>query len=328
MFIAPAVAGELVYIGSCSGVFYALQAKTGEVRWSYDTSLDGPAASFHGDVLVTEDLVVVGTDTHEIGHLYGIDRWNGEVRWKHRFTRGVAIDIRRHGGSALATSMVGDVLSVALATGEIEWSVKSGLELAPENVPGDPILLGNRFIVPWSSGDLDALDAQTGTRLWRRSFDSALSTSVAVRDRVLIVGSQSGTVFGLDPDDGEILSRLDVGGTPYGEVVVTADCTIVLSRTPAAKSVLSCLEPPLGRVRWRYVSPAEGMWGTFEPLIHGRQVVAGADGHLVGLDVNDGSVLWTRPMEGLPRGLGSSHDLLYVGTLSGRVLALEWVGDS
>ena len=54
--------GEVVLIGSCAGTFYALDKKTGEVRWSYDIKKDGDQTSFHGNPLITEDLIIIGTD--------------------------------------------------------------------------------------------------------------------------------------------------------------------------------------------------------------------------------------------------------------------------
>jgi outer membrane protein assembly factor BamB len=62
VFTTPAVAGRLVIAGSCAGKLLALDDSTGAIVWQYDTSIDGSPAQFHGDALVTEDLVVVGTD--------------------------------------------------------------------------------------------------------------------------------------------------------------------------------------------------------------------------------------------------------------------------
>ena len=39
---------DLLFAGSCSGVFFAFDKASGEVRWAYDTSQDGQPANFHG----------------------------------------------------------------------------------------------------------------------------------------------------------------------------------------------------------------------------------------------------------------------------------------
>ena len=77
MFITPAVAGERVYFGSCPGSYFAVDRASGEVRWSYDTSQDGTTAQFHGDALITDELVVVGSDAQPMGQLYAFDRASG-----------------------------------------------------------------------------------------------------------------------------------------------------------------------------------------------------------------------------------------------------------
>lgn len=90
MFSTPTVAGELVFIGSCAGTFYAINKTTGQVQWSYDIRKDGKQISFHGDPLVTGNLILIGTD-HScvpggIGHVYAFETDSGKVRWKYRST--------------------------------------------------------------------------------------------------------------------------------------------------------------------------------------------------------------------------------------------------
>jgi outer membrane protein assembly factor BamB len=87
---------------------------------------------------------------------------------------------------------------------------------------------------------------------------------------------------------------------------------------------LVCVEPDLSGVSWRHGTGSDGEFGTFEPLLVRDQVVVGVEGKLLGLSRDDGSLRWSRPVRGLPRGLGSSPSMLYVGTLDGRVLALPW----
>jgi len=58
------------------------------VRWSYDIHQDGNQTSFHGNPLITDQLVLIGTDkscaSGGIGHVYAFDRATGAVRWKYR----------------------------------------------------------------------------------------------------------------------------------------------------------------------------------------------------------------------------------------------------
>jgi len=84
----PTVAGDVLLIGSCAGTFYAFDKRSGKVRWSYDIHQDGNQTSFHGNPLITDQLVLIGTDngcaSGGIGHVYAFDRATGAVRWKYR----------------------------------------------------------------------------------------------------------------------------------------------------------------------------------------------------------------------------------------------------
>jgi outer membrane protein assembly factor BamB len=65
--------------------------RTGKVQWSYNIHQDGNQTSFHGNPLITDQLVLIGTDkscaSGGIGHVYAFDRATGTVRWKYRTGR-------------------------------------------------------------------------------------------------------------------------------------------------------------------------------------------------------------------------------------------------
>ena len=330
MFITPAVAGERVFFGACPGSYYAVDRASGEVAWSYDTSQDGPVAQFHGDALITDELVVVGSDAQPMGQLYAFDRATGEARWKIPFPGGVAAELHRHGDSVLAVAVAGEVWAVDLATGYPVWTFDEAPEEARGSLSLDPALDGGRLFVPWRSGAVDALDAATGERLWRRDLGAALNTSALVVGGELVVGAADGRLYRLRPETGETLGSYDTGGTPYGDLTEAGGCLLALwaegeldeSMNPTGPYSLACFEPRLERVRWRHT--ANGELSTFRPLAWEDQVVAGGRDFLFALDLADGQLLWERPIEGVARGLGAAEEALYVGTLGGKVFALPW----
>jgi outer membrane protein assembly factor BamB len=61
----------------------ALDKKNGQVKWEYDIRKDGEQSQFHGDPLVTDKLLVIGSDG-KMGHVYAFDRVTGTVRWKYQ----------------------------------------------------------------------------------------------------------------------------------------------------------------------------------------------------------------------------------------------------
>jgi outer membrane protein assembly factor BamB len=92
--------------------------KSGEVRWSYDIGKDGEQRQFHGDPLVTDKLLVIGTDGKS-GHVYAFEPATGTVRWKYLVSdRGVASDIVRFGQNVYFVTLGNELVCLGLETGE------------------------------------------------------------------------------------------------------------------------------------------------------------------------------------------------------------------
>ena len=135
--MSPTVAGEILYIGSCSGVYYAFDRSTGEVLWSYDTAADGARASFHGDPLIAGDLVITGSDHTLGGTAYAFDHLTGEVRWTID-VGGLETDLIQASDLVIGGTSDGSLIALDIATGEQAWSFSNeslrsdrGFALAP-----------------------------------------------------------------------------------------------------------------------------------------------------------------------------------------------------
>jgi len=73
VYSSPAVANNIIYVGSKDGHLYALDAGTGEVKWDYETReriISSPA--------VANEIVYVGSDDH---YIYALDAGTGEEKW-------------------------------------------------------------------------------------------------------------------------------------------------------------------------------------------------------------------------------------------------------
>ena len=85
---SPTVVGGSVYIGSATGVFYAIDAATGTVRWrhSLDTQaqLTCPARGISATAAVVRDPVGGRLTVYAAGarYLYALDPATGALRWK------------------------------------------------------------------------------------------------------------------------------------------------------------------------------------------------------------------------------------------------------
>ena len=324
------VTGEIVLVGSCSGTFFALDRASGEEIWRYDTAQDGTPASFHGDPLVTGELVVVGSDVPQdgSGHLYAFDRSTGEVRWKIPIA--VPVDILPSGDYGLTMSMTGEALSVELETGRIRWRFSEpggGLEPEPQV---NPVLVGDRFYLASRSGNLFALDVATGEVVWQRELGSEPNTSfVRWRDR-LFVGTFDGLILSVDPLTGDTEPAFDTRGMPFGFLVPAGDCLLALWWNASAEDygrveapyTFACLQPAAGAIVWQQPSLSE--WMTYRPLVvDGSAIVGDSQGLLLAFETSDGGERWHQQLGRGLRGLSADEQRIYVGSLPGVVWALD-----
>ena len=320
MFITPAVAGQRVFIGSCSGKLYALADSTGEVVWSYDTSRDGPAAQFHGDPLLSGKLLVIGTDADAIGNLYAFERSSGAVRWKHTFAGGCPSQVATHDSTAFAMTGDNEVVAVDIESGKIRWRAHGPPDTEPAFNISDPIVADERLVVGWRSGWVDAFDVATGEVLWRVSLLSPVNTSIYLRADTVVAGTTDGLVHRLRLQDGAELGRVDVGGMPFGDIVPTDKIVLLLTKSNEIDH-LTAWTPDFARKLWVY--QAAKPWSTFRPAIQGNAALVGYPGRLIVLDLATGTEIGGCDVDGHPRGVSWQGHTTYVGLFQGSVLRLQ-----
>lgn len=334
MFATPTVVGNRVLVGSCDGAFHGIDPATGERGWHRLTRDDGALGQIHGDPVVAEGLWIAASHGRYKGLVYAFDPETGEPRWTHPLGKGSRVRLHRHQDTVLAVSLAGEVVALDLATGEARWTLA-----APEGQAsyhfGDPALADGRLYLPREGGVVDAVDAADGSLLWRTRTGLNLQTSALLFAGELLVGSADGRLARLDPDGGALLGAFDPGepgGTFYGYLSATDGCVVALHggrasqnpEHPEGPHSVVCSRPGEDEVAWERRS--ENLWTTLRPLVRDGAVVVGSDGHLEALDATDGSLLWERQVDGIPRGLGASDEHLFVGIRQGRLDALPWDG--
>jgi outer membrane protein assembly factor BamB len=212
----------LLIVGSCNGQIRALQKDTGRVEWTYDIHKDGHQSQFHGDPLITDDLVVVGTDG-EMGHVYAFERTTGKVRWKYRVDeRGVATDVIRLGSNVYAVTLADELICLDLESGRAKWTFHSQFTGESSFLTSSPAVAADCVYFGGLDGRVYALDAQSGKLIWSRELGGRVSTSVVLRARDLYMGTAKRRLWHLDAGTGEVLSDLAVEAEPIGRLFAGA----------------------------------------------------------------------------------------------------------
>jgi outer membrane protein assembly factor BamB len=207
-----------MFIGSCAGNFYAINKTTGQLQWSYDIRRDGNQQSFHGDPLVTNDLILIGTDKscdpNGVGHAYAFERDTGTVRWKYRSTS-VPTDILQLNSSVYFGSFQDQWSSLDLKTGSLNWSFSTGATNKNVRSPKAAVTDGNRLFIAGQDGVIYSLDASTGHVAWKRKLPSAPTTGLAIRDKTIYVGTSGQRIYRLNAETGAVTSELITEATPW-----------------------------------------------------------------------------------------------------------------
>lgn len=307
--------GDLLIVASCNSRVRALDKNSGHVKWEYDISQDGQQTSFHGDPLVTDQLVVIGTDG-AMGHVYAFDRTTGAVRWKYRVDqRGVASDVLRLGDNVYAVTLGDELLCLDLATGKAKWTFHSGFSSQDFRWTSTPAVTDNKIYFAGLDGVIYALDPQSGKQIWKKDLGAPIATSVALQGHDLYVGTAKRQLYRLDTTSGEVLGHFETEAEPRGHLIIADGSLLVF----LGDEVLASLDPSLKRIRWSAEASKE--WTSARPYLWHGIVLAGDRRELVALRSADGSRVWSHQFPETVRGIGTSDELLYVGSLKGPIFA-------
>ncbi|MGC3873772.1 outer membrane protein assembly factor BamB [Halomonas sp. GXIMD04776] len=215
------------------------------------------------------------------------------------------------------------------------WDQDIGDGLGIARYPITPSLDDGRLFAADQSGQVRAIDAESGETLWQIELDTPVSSGLtAVADQVYL-GTRNGQVLALDQEDGSELWRSRVSS----EVLAAPQPNRSLLVVQSVDGAVTALDRNSGEERWVYTTnqPALTLRGTGTPRVIEQVTFAGfANGRLVTLDNRSGQSLWDLRVA-VPQGRSEVKRLvdldgqpiltrdgrLYVTSYNGRLLALE-----
>jgi eukaryotic-like serine/threonine-protein kinase len=202
---APAVANGVVYLSSDDHYVYALDAKTGNKKWTFfrKDEMNAPPNLSDGEAesspAVGNGVVYVGSRApdHE---LYALDASTGSPIWPQPYPAGGAVlsSPRVVDGVVYFGSDDGFVYALDAATSLRIWQFQTG-----GHVRSSPAVVNGVVYVGSDDGSLYAIDASTGKLKWRYLTGAAVESSPAVKDGRVFVGSLDHYVYALNAVSGE-----------------------------------------------------------------------------------------------------------------------------
>lgn len=270
----PVVAGGRVFAVDNEARVTAYDAGTGEVAWSTAVTPDlkpqdrkfyqvfgmgktkMEEMGFGGGVALDGDRVFMVTG---FGTAAALDQATGEVVWTADLPAPVRNPPTAANGHVYAVTMGNQAIALDQATGETAWTYESFEEAARLLSSASPAVQGGTVVVPFSSGEVVALQADNGRLLW--------TTTVSRSTRMNAMADLN-----------------DIAGSP----VLDRGAVFAISHA----GQMSAIDLRTGRSVWEV--PIGGLntpWAAGDALF-----VVTVDGDLVALSRDDGAVIWTAPL--------------------------------
>ncbi|CAL9307445.1 outer membrane protein assembly factor BamB family protein [Streptomyces sp. SudanB182_2057] len=213
----PAVHDGTVYVWQDARL-RALEARTGEERWSYPI---GDAASCGGVPVrvapAPDGCVYISAGTRVLA----VEAVSGRVRWHFEapavflsppaFAPGPAVT----GGGVYLADYLGTVYALDAADGRDRWRIATEARSSVE-----PVLVAAGHVHVGSGKGLYTLDAVTGTPKWRFQAGGDVVGAPAVAEGRIHFGSTDHLLYTLKADDGRLRWKLATGGEITGSPVV------------------------------------------------------------------------------------------------------------
>ena len=168
---------------------YALDAQTGQQKWTFSTMVAVDYATAIGD----DGTVYVASKDN---HLYALDGQTGQEKWRIN----MGGDSMLAGSPALANGMVyvgtenaRHLYAVDVTTGQEVWRFNTG-----GYVFSSPAYVDGILYVGSASRKLYAVDAQTGQEVWQFEAGGQVYSSPVVADGVVYFGSEDGYLYAVN----------------------------------------------------------------------------------------------------------------------------------
>jgi outer membrane protein assembly factor BamB len=170
---SPLLVGKLLYFGAWDGMLYALNARTGKVRWTFDAS-----ASITSSPAYDGGTVFAGTDD---GHVLALDALTGKLLWQSasfsRFGRREYF----YATPAVAYGRVyignadGTLYAFGAKSGRLLWARRAGTYVYTAAAVWNQLI----YVGTWD-GYFSAFDAGTGDLVWRHDATGGISGAPTV----------------------------------------------------------------------------------------------------------------------------------------------------
>ncbi len=249
----PVVDKGIIYTLDAQGLVRAINAKTGQVKWEYDTTPKGSDDKAIGGGLAIDGGTLYVTSG--FGDVFALDAGKGSVKWVKSLLKPLRAAPTVADNRIYVVSIDNQLSALSAATGDVLWHQEGIAESATLMGASSPAVSGDSVVVAYNSGEIFDLRVQNGRVSWNYSLSAATQVGalpaiadirglpVLDRGRMFAI-SHSGRMAAVDLRTGDRVWENEIGGidTP----VVAGDTVFVYG----GDSQLMALSRDTGRVMW------------------------------------------------------------------------------
>jgi outer membrane protein assembly factor BamB len=299
VFSSPALANGIVYAGSNDGNLYAINAADGSLAWKFAANL-GIASS------PAVDAGVVYFSSVD-GGIYAVTADTGQLKWKFR-TEGE----RRFAAAGIhgippAHEMMPDPYDVFLSS---------------------PVIVNGRVFIGSGDHNVYALDAATGSVVWKYTTGDVVHASPAVVDGVVYIGSWDRYMYALDAGTGAMKWKFETGDDQkiHNQIGIASSAAVVngVVLFGCRDGHFYAVDAKTGEKKWAednkmgwvIASPAVKDGIVYFPTSDGQQFKA--------MSIDTGTIVWRTINKAISFSSPAiAGDLIYFGAHDGWLRALD-----
>lgn len=274
----PAVAGDLLLVGTSAQGLYALDRASGQTRWTIATANKAVLAR----PLVADGAAYFGGEDKK---LRAVEVNSGRVLWEFPTEGWIWASPALADGRLYLGAMDHRLYCLDADSGQKLWQFEAGGAIAGTPAVGEGMVFFGSF-----DSSLYALDAASGEQKWSFKTDGWVWGGPLLHEGVVYFGATDHNVYALDAGTGALRWKFTAGDLVRATPLYHEGTLYVASRDGR----LYALDPQTGQQKWSFSTddPKAGQLLS-EPVAAGDTIyVAIMNGRVAALDAASGVQRW------------------------------------